>query len=43
VIAAGSVWRPDSTEQINHLIAEADKNMYNDKREYYAGFADRRR
>jgi diguanylate cyclase (GGDEF)-like protein len=35
VIAVGYVWRPDGTENMDRLLAEADRKMYEDKRQYY--------
>jgi diguanylate cyclase (GGDEF)-like protein len=35
VLAIGSVWRPDSHEDIDRLLSQADEAMYQDKREYY--------
>jgi diguanylate cyclase (GGDEF)-like protein len=35
VIAIGYVWRPDSTENIDKLLMEADEQMYENKRAYY--------
>jgi diguanylate cyclase (GGDEF)-like protein len=42
VLAMGCVWRPDSREDIDKLLTEADEAMYQDKREYYRK-NDRRR
>jgi hypothetical protein len=30
------VWRPDSKENMDKLLIEADELMYEDKRKYYA-------
>lgn len=35
MMAIGSVWRPDSMENMDKLLAEADDRMYEDKRRYY--------
>jgi diguanylate cyclase (GGDEF)-like protein len=43
VIASGSVWRPDSREDIDRLITQADQKMYDDKRAYYARTGEDRR
>lgn len=37
LMAIGCVWRPESGEDMDKLLAEADDLMYQDKREYYAG------
>lgn len=36
LMALGSVWRGDGRENMDDLIAEADKQMYADKIEWYA-------
>jgi diguanylate cyclase (GGDEF)-like protein len=44
MMAVGSVWRPDSTENMDKLLMEADAHMYEDKRGYYEkNDRDRRR
>jgi diguanylate cyclase (GGDEF)-like protein len=35
-LAVGFVWRPDSKENMDKLLIEADELMYDDKRKYYA-------
>jgi hypothetical protein len=35
-MSLGSVWRPDSTEDFDKLLAEADRIMYENKEQYYA-------
>jgi diguanylate cyclase (GGDEF)-like protein len=35
IFAIGAVWRKDASEEIEELFAEADSNMYQNKREYY--------
>jgi diguanylate cyclase (GGDEF)-like protein len=35
IMAFGHVWSADSQENINKLIAEADRRMYENKRKYY--------
>jgi diguanylate cyclase (GGDEF)-like protein len=35
MMALGYVWRPDSREDMDKLIAEADQQMYKNKRHYY--------
>lgn len=35
VMAVGSIWRSDSMENMDKLLAKADKKMYEDKRRYY--------
>jgi diguanylate cyclase (GGDEF)-like protein len=39
MMALGCIWCPDSNQDIDKLIAEADRLMYQDKREYYASKA----
>jgi diguanylate cyclase (GGDEF)-like protein len=41
--AIGTVWRKDASENIEDLFSEADFNMYQNKREYYATHDRRRR
>lgn len=36
-MAVGYIWRPDSKEDMDKLLQEADRRMYEDKRAYYAG------
>ena len=36
-MAVGYIWRPDSREDMDKLLQEADRRMYEDKRAYYAG------
>jgi diguanylate cyclase (GGDEF)-like protein len=44
MMAVGSVWRPDSSENMDKLLMEADSHMYEDKRGYYEkNNRDRRR
>jgi diguanylate cyclase (GGDEF)-like protein len=35
LMAVGYVWKPDSTADMDKLLAEADQRMYDDKRAYY--------
>jgi diguanylate cyclase (GGDEF)-like protein len=35
VMALGYVWRPQSDDNIDTLLSEADRRMYSDKQEYY--------
>lgn len=35
LMAIGCVWRPDGSEDMDKLLAEADDRMYEDKRAYY--------
>ena len=35
-MAMGLVWRPDSREDMDKLITQADNLMYEDKRAWYA-------
>ena len=37
VMALGCIWRPDSKENIDKLLAKADDRMYEEKRAYYQG------
>lgn len=36
-MAVGYIWRPDSKEDMDILLAQADRRMYEDKKAYYAG------
>jgi diguanylate cyclase (GGDEF)-like protein len=44
ILAIGLVWRTDGKENMDKILTEADHNMYEDKRAYYAstGARDRR-
>ena len=35
-MALGCVWRPDSKEDMDYLIKQADQRMYEEKRALYA-------
>jgi diguanylate cyclase (GGDEF)-like protein len=43
MMAVGSEWRPNSSGDIEKLLALADENMYEDKRQYYNGVRERRK